>query len=194
MWIHRTVEVQDGDKLALLLPGMTPRITVSIDFVSRAVGAQSYSLELNEQAFSNEVAGARTFGFKSQLEEMNRRGLALGGSLRNAILVDGHKVVNEEGLRFDDEFVRHKVLDCLGDLSLAGVPIIGHFYAHKPGHALNQALLSALFTQPDAWSYLSVSEFNGLFGGQQAQAGGWTGAGLPPAAMSAGRKETAKKS
>jgi UDP-3-O-[3-hydroxymyristoyl] N-acetylglucosamine deacetylase len=106
---------------------------------------------------------ARTFGFKRDLETLRARGLARGGSLGNAVLIDEGGILNPEGLRFADEFVRHKALDCLGDLSLAGAPIIGHFHGHKPGHALNNALLAALFTQQKSWSYVPLGEYHQLW-------------------------------
>ena len=95
---------------------------------------------------------------------MQDRGLIKGGSLRNAVLVDGDRIVNKEGLRFENEFVRHKILDCLGDLSLAGVPIFGHYFAHRPGHAMNTALLKKLFEERSSWSYIAVEEYNTLMG------------------------------
>lgn len=156
--ILRSVEIRHGEKHAMLMPSATPRITVSIDFPQAAVGTQTLSVELVDEAFRRQVAPARTFGFTEHLADLRRRGLALGGSLRNAVLVDGDRIVNPGGLRFRDEFVRHKILDCYGDLSLAGLPIIGHFHAHRPGHALNQALLAALFQARDAWSYLELED------------------------------------
>ena len=101
---------------------------------------------------------------RNKIENLKSQGLILGGSLRNAVLVDGDRIVNEEGLRYDNEFVRHKVLDCLGDLSLAGVQIIGHLYAYKPGHQLNTAVVKEVFEQRDAWSYLAVDELDMLLG------------------------------
>ena len=164
IWIQRPIEVRDGDKYAILMPGNTPRITVEIDFDSAAVGSQTLSVELVDEAFRRQVARARTFGFMNQIEALKKRGLIKGGSLRNAILVDGDRIVNDSGLRYRDEFVRHKVLDCLGDLSLAGVPILGHYYAYKPGHALNSRLMEQLFESRDSWSYITVDEFNALMG------------------------------
>ena len=164
MWLHRVVEVRDGDKLAMLLPGPHSRITVSIDFGERVVGAQSHTFEAGRDLFDAELARARTFGFRDQVEALHARGLALGGSQRNAIVIDADGVANPEGLRFADEFARHKVLDCLGDLSLAGVPIMGHFYGYKPGHGLNNALLLELFTQRDAWSYVTMDEYGRIQG------------------------------
>lgn len=151
--IKRPIRIADGDKFAILTPDAHCRVTVEIDFPGTAVGYQRLSLDLSEDVFARQVAQARTFGFAEQIAGLRDRGLALGGSTRNAILVDGHDVVNEEGLRFKDEFVRHKVLDVLGDLSLAGAPLLGHYYAYKPGHRLNTMLLREMFAQRDAWEY-----------------------------------------
>lgn len=164
IWIQRPVEVRDGDKYAILMPGNTPRITVEIDFDNSVVGSQTLSVELVDEDFRRQVARARTFGFMNQIEALKKRGLIKGGSLHNAILVDGDRIINESGLRYRDEFVRHKVLDCLGDLSLAGVPILGHYYAYKPGHGLNSLLMQKLFEVRDSWSYITVNEFNALMG------------------------------
>lgn len=164
IWIHRPVEVRDGDKFAILMPSNTPRITAEIAFDNPAIGTQTYSVELINEAFHNQVSRARTFGFKHQIDDLQKRGLIKGGSLHNAILVDGDRIINKEGLRYDDEFVRHKILDCLGDLALAGVPILGHYYARKPGHELNNALMHKLFDERGAWSYTTVDDFEALMG------------------------------
>lgn len=164
IWIHQPIEVRDGDKFAILLPSDVQRITVSIDFDSPAVGAQTLSVELVNEAFVKKVARARTFGFAHEIEHLRKRGLIRGGSLKNAVLVDGERIVNDEGLRFKDEFVRHKVLDCYGDLALAGVPILGHYYSYKPGHELNAAFLHKLFDNRTAWSYITVNEYHQLMG------------------------------
>jgi UDP-3-O-[3-hydroxymyristoyl] N-acetylglucosamine deacetylase len=156
--IHKPVTVCDDDKFALLMPDTVPRFTVEIDFANPAVGFQRYSAELVNGAFKLEVAAARTFGFSEQVDHLRAQGLALGGSLQNAIVIEREHILNEEGLRFEDEFVRHKVLDCIGDLALAGAPIMGHFFAHKPGHKLNNALVRQLFAQEDAWSYVTFGE------------------------------------
>ena len=155
--VHRPVVVREDDKVAILSPSLTPRITVEIDFPSAAVGFQQRSLELVKGVFNSAVAGARTFGFMHEVEYLRNQGLALGGSLENAIVIDGDTILNREGLRFQDEFVRHKILDCVGDLYLAGGPILGHFHGYKPGHKLNNELLYALFAQPNAWSYVAFS-------------------------------------
>lgn len=156
--LHKPITVCDGDKFALLMPDSTSKLTVEIDFASGAVGFQRYSVELNDDTFKRELARARTFGFAEQVGRLREMGLALGGSLQNAIVIEGERVVNQEGLRFHDEFVRHKILDCIGDLALAGTPIIGHFFAHKPGHKLNNALVHQLYTDVDAWSYVTFGE------------------------------------
>ena len=148
--ITKPVAVSDGDRFAVLLPSPQPRITVEIDFPSPAIGRQRCSLALQPDTFAREIAGARTFGFAHELRALRARGLAAGGSLRSAILVDGERVVNAEGLRFPDEFARHKLLDCIGDLSLLGVPVIGHLVAHKPGHRLCHRLLRAVDAAADA--------------------------------------------
>ncbi len=164
IWIQQPIEVREGDAYALLLPYPRQRITLSIDFPQTAIGAQTYSVELVNEAFLHQIARSRTFGFKEQIRQLHSRGLALGGSLNNAVLVDGGRIVNREGLRFADEFVRHKVLDAFGDLALAGVPIIGHYYAHKAGHALNRQLMRKLFESYAAWSYITVNEYEQMMG------------------------------
>jgi len=164
IWIQRPIEIRDGDKYAILMPSNTPRITAEIAFDNQAIGTQTYSVELVNEAFHNHVSRARTFGFKHQIDELKNRGLIQGGSLHNAILVDGDRIINKEGLRYKDEFVRHKILDCLGDLALAGVPILGHYYARKPGHALNNALMHKLFDERGSWSYTTVDDFERLMG------------------------------
>lgn len=169
IWIHHPIEVRTKDKYAIMMPSDVQRITVSIDFNNPLVGSQTLSVELVNEAFVKSVARARTFGFTSELSALQKAGLIQGGSLNNAILVDGERIVNEEGLRFEDEFVRHKILDCYGDLSLAGVPILGHYYAHKPGHELNALFLQKLFDSYSAWSYISIDDYQQLMGRQQTE-------------------------
>jgi UDP-3-O-[3-hydroxymyristoyl] N-acetylglucosamine deacetylase len=159
MLVEETVEVRIDDKVARLEPCPITRITAEIDFPDTAVGSQRLSTVMTEPVFKRDLARARTFGFADQIEDLYERELALGGSPQNAILIDGDVVVNEEGLRFHDEFVRHKILDIIGDLSLAGVPVIGHFYGYKPGHALNQALLRKFISNERAWSYVMLDEY-----------------------------------
>ena len=159
MLVEETVEVRIDDKVVRLEPCPITRITAEIDFPDTVVGSQRLSTVVTEPVFKRDLSRARTFGFADQIEDLYERELALGGSPQNAILIDGDVVVNEEGLRFQDEFVRHKILDIIGDLSLAGVPVIGHFYGYKPGHALNQALLRKFISNEHAWSYVMLDEY-----------------------------------
>lgn len=154
--INKPVVVADGDRYALLLPDPQPRVTVEINFPNPVIGRQRYSTTMESEVFVREIAAARTFGFAKDVQAMRARGLAGGGSLSSAILVDEYGVVNEEGLRFSDEFVRHKLLDCIGDLALLGVPVIGHLVAHKPGHKLCHQLMQTLHTTPDAASLVTL--------------------------------------
>lgn len=154
--ILEPVEVRMGAKSAALLPsdgfdGLD--IDVTIRFADSAIGTQRRRVHLTPQSFLNEIADARTFGFLADVESMRAAGLGLGASMANAVVVDSGRVVNPEGLRFDDEFVRHKMLDAIGDLSLAGAPICGRFVADQPGHALNARLVRALLDTPEAWCW-----------------------------------------
>jgi UDP-3-O-[3-hydroxymyristoyl] N-acetylglucosamine deacetylase len=158
IWIDHPIQVRQGESFAILEPSAIPKITVGIDFDSAAIGKQSRSVDLIDNQFDTEIAPARTFGFASELEQLRAQGLALGGSMRNAVLVEDDQVVNDEGLRFDDEFVRHKILDCCGDLALAGLPIFGHLNTYKPGHRLNHALLREMFAHRNSWSRLSYGQ------------------------------------
>ena len=159
IWVHKPLEIRDGERHVAILPSNRPMITVGINFPNTVVGAQTFSVELINEAFRRDVARARTFGFAQDIDALQKRGFALGGSLKNAVLVDGDRIVNGDGLRYPDEFVRHKILDVLGDMTLAGVPVMGHFYAYKPGHDLNNALIKRLFEERSAWSYISMDEF-----------------------------------
>lgn len=123
----------------------------SIDFAEAAIGRQSRSMRLLNGAFVDELAKARTFGRLHEVEQLRSIGLARGGSLENAIVVDGDKVLNADGLRFDDEFVRHKMLDAVGDLALAGAPIVGAYRGVRAGHGLTNLLLRKLFADPSAF-------------------------------------------
>ena len=167
MLVQDTVEFRDGDRFVRLEPCPITRITAEIDFPDTAVGSQRLSVVMTEPVFKRDVARARTFGFADQIEDLYERELALGGSPRNAILVDGERIINDEGLRFQDEFVRHKILDIVGDLSLAGVPVIGHFHGYKPGHRLNQALLRKFISDESAWSYVMLDEYEDVPGLQR---------------------------
>jgi UDP-3-O-[3-hydroxymyristoyl] N-acetylglucosamine deacetylase len=153
--ILKPVEAAHGDKRAALLPSASARPGLEVDFEiafdSLAIGRQRIALRVDEASFRRELAEARTFGFVHEVEALRARGLAQAGGLENAIVVDGDRVLNPEGLRFADEFVRHKALDAVGDLYILGAPVIGRFEASRAGHALNNALVRALVARPDAW-------------------------------------------
>ncbi|MEL7128706.1 MAG: UDP-3-O-acyl-N-acetylglucosamine deacetylase [Pseudomonadota bacterium] len=153
--ILEDISVSDGRKWARLSPVDNDALHLSarIDFESRAIGVQEASLELVPGIFAEDIAFARTFGFSQQVEALKARGLARGGSLENAIVVDGDTVVNPEGLRCRDEFVRHKLLDAIGDLALIGGHIAGAYTAEQPGHALNNALVRKVLETPSAWCW-----------------------------------------
>ena len=151
--IHKEVRVTVADSEASLKPGDHLDLRFEIDFESQAVARQELSLGLMNGSFCKELASARTFGFLHEVEQLRAAGLAKGGSLNNAVVVSGDEILNEDGLRFEDEFVRHKMLDAVGDLYLAGAPIIGCFTGARSGHAANNALLRALFADREAWSY-----------------------------------------
>lgn len=172
IWVIRTIKVHQGDRYAVMMPANRQRITTSINFPGTAIGVQKLSMDRLDRVFGSELAGARTFGFAGEIESLHSLGLARGGSLMNTVLVDGMHIVNEEGLRYRDEFVRHKILDCVGDLSLAGAPILGHYCCHKPGHELNAAFLRHFFKNTDSWTYISFDNFNRLMGGDNTQDGG----------------------
>jgi UDP-3-O-[3-hydroxymyristoyl] N-acetylglucosamine deacetylase len=156
--IERPIQVRQGERFAVLKPCVVPRVSVEIEFASNAIGTQCVSIDLVDNLFETEIAPARTFGFAEEVEQLRAQGLALGGSMRNTVLIDEDRVINEEGLRFDDEFARHKILDCYGDLALAEAPIFGHLHTYKPGHRLNHALLREMYKQQDAWSKLTYAE------------------------------------
>lgn len=155
--ILKPVEVTDGDKSARFAPHRGFKIEFSIDFDHPIFenSAKSVCVDFATTSYVKEVSRARTFGFMQDVERMRAQGLALGGSLDNAIVLDEYRVLNNDGLRYEDEFVKHKVLDAIGDLYLLGHPVIGAFAAHKSGHALNNALLRRLLEQQDAWDYVS---------------------------------------
>jgi UDP-3-O-[3-hydroxymyristoyl] N-acetylglucosamine deacetylase len=145
------VRVSDGDKWAMLCPAERQQFVTSIDFTHPAIGQQCHELTLDTDRFRRDIAAARTFGFVDQIEALREQGLARGGSLDNAIVLDAERVLNPGGLRHANEFARHKLLDCVGDVYLAGAPIIGRILTHKGGHGLNNRLLRAMFGNSGAW-------------------------------------------
>jgi UDP-3-O-[3-hydroxymyristoyl] N-acetylglucosamine deacetylase len=155
--IRRTVEVRDGDKWARFEPFDGLKLTFSIVFDHPVFekSAQEACVDFAHTSYVKEVARARTFGFMQDVEAMRSNGLAQGGSLENAIVMDEYRVLNAEGLRFGDEFVKHKLLDAIGDLYLLGYPLIGAFAAHKSGHGLNNRLLRETLARKEAWELVS---------------------------------------
>jgi UDP-3-O-[3-hydroxymyristoyl] N-acetylglucosamine deacetylase len=149
--ILKPVTVTAHGKMARLEPAEGFELRCEIQFDHPLIESQSMTIPFSGERFKSEIARARTFGFAERVEELWSRGLALGGSLKNAVVVSRDRVLNEEGLRFPDEFVRHKVLDGLGDLYLAGAPLIGRFVARCSGHSMHNKLLRALFADPSAW-------------------------------------------
>lgn len=151
--IKRPVRVEEGEKWASFEPYNGFKITFTIDFdhPAFATRAQTATLDFASTSFVKEVSRARTFGFLSDIEILRQQSFALGGSLDNAVVVDDYRVLNEDGLRFEDEFVRHKILDAIGDLYLLGHSLIGAFHGYKSGHALNNKLLLALLADQAAW-------------------------------------------
>ncbi len=149
--ILRPIEIIEGDKRAALVPSRRFEVAVEIAFDSPAIGRQRLDVAVDEHAFRTVLAGCRTFGFLHEVEALRAAGLAQGGSLENAIVVDGDSVLNPEGLKHPDEFVRHKAVDAIGDLATLGRPLIGRYEGRFAGHALNNALARALLAQPDAW-------------------------------------------
>jgi UDP-3-O-[3-hydroxymyristoyl] N-acetylglucosamine deacetylase len=145
------VTVQDGDKVVSLTPAPRASFTGMITYQNPAIGTQAYGVEMLNGNFRHEISAARTFGLESEVEAMRSAGLALGGSLANAIVVGDQGVLNPDGLRFQDEFIRHKLLDAIGDLMLAGRPIIAAYRGEKMSHAMNNALVRKMLATPEAW-------------------------------------------
>lgn len=154
--VLKNILVEEKGRIASLGPGHGFSINLEIDFENPHVAKQAYLFDAGSVEFKNELSGARTFGFETDIEEMRNRGLALGGSLKNAIVVGENGVLNEGGLRYENEFARHKALDAMGDLYLSGASILGVYKGYCAGHALNNKLLSALFSDRRAWEMIEI--------------------------------------
>jgi UDP-3-O-[3-hydroxymyristoyl] N-acetylglucosamine deacetylase len=154
--VLKTVRVEQKDAFASLAPSETSDYAFEIDFPTAAIGRQTFALTLSPHDFTDQIAPARTFGFVAELEGLNRMNLAKGASLENTIALADHGVINRDIMRFSDEFVRHKILDAIGDMALAGAPLLAHFSGHKSGHGLNNALLRALFADPANYQKLML--------------------------------------
>ncbi len=155
--IKKTVQVMEGDKWVRFEPYDGFKVSFTIDFSHPVLDSSSQSLTVDfaTTSYIKEVSRARTFGFMQDVEMLRSQGLALGGSLDNAIVMDEFRILNSDGLRYEDEFVKHKVLDAIGDLYLLGHPLVGAFTGYKSGHALNNRLLRCLLSEADAWEYVS---------------------------------------
>jgi len=158
--IKKAVEVREGDRWVRFEPFNGYKLAFTINFAHPVFAAtrQEVTIDLGEHSYIKEVSRARTFGFMQDVEAMRAQGLALGGNLDNAIVMDEYRVINPDGLRFEDEFVKHKVLDAIGDLYLLGHPLIGAFSGYKSGHALNNALLRALLADEQAWEFVTFGK------------------------------------
>ncbi len=158
--IRKAVEVHDGDKWVKFEPYNGYKLDFTIKFPHPVIAStpQKLTVDLGEHSYVRDISRARTFGFMHEVEAMRAQGRALGGTLDNSIVMDDYRVINPEGLRFEDEFVKHKVLDAIGDLYLLGHPLIGAFSGYKSGHALNNALLRALLADEDAWEFVTFGK------------------------------------
>ena len=156
--IKRPLTVSSGDRYINVYPSLELRITYVIDFDHPMLSKQTYVLRFSGPAFIKEICRARTFGFLKDVETLKGNGFAQGGSLDNAIVLDDYRVLNTDGLRYEDEFVRHKILDLMGDLYLLGMPIIGHFVINKSGHALNHSFLTELTSKKKCWKVVKFSD------------------------------------
>jgi len=153
--IKKPFKVDDGNRSVSIYPSKELKITYMIDFQHPLLRNQEYELTFSGRDFVREISTARTFGFLKDVETLKKNGLARGGSLDNAVVIDDFRIINEDGLRFDDEFVRHKILDFIGDISIVGSPIIGHFVVKKSGHFLNQHMLRKLMESKKHWKVMT---------------------------------------
>jgi UDP-3-O-[3-hydroxymyristoyl] N-acetylglucosamine deacetylase len=157
--VLKSVVVEENGAYGELTPYNGFHLDVEIDFDTKLIGKQRIEIDLNPGSFRRELSRARTFGFMKDVERLWAAGLALGASLENTVAIGDDRVINREGLRFTDEFVRHKALDAVGDLALAGAPILGSFRSYRGGHRLNALVLKALFADPDAWTMIEAPRY-----------------------------------
>ena len=163
--ITRPLSYTTGDKSIRIEPYDGFKVTGRIHFDDEFISEQRYSVEVTKERFCKEIATARTFGFVEQVEYLWQNGLALGGTLDNVIAIhwDRRSILNEDGLRFDDEFIRHKVLDVIGDIALLGSPVLGHVIADRSGHSLHLGLMQTIIENPDCWEYVTFKKRGGAF-------------------------------
>jgi UDP-3-O-[3-hydroxymyristoyl] N-acetylglucosamine deacetylase len=157
--VLKRISVEEAGAYGELTPHNGFRLDVEIDFDTPLIGTQRFEIDLNPGSFRRELARARTFGFMKDVERLWAAGLALGASLENTVAIGDDRVINREGLRFSDEFVRHTALDAVGDLALAGAPILGAFRSHRGGHRLNALVLKALFADTEAWTMVEAPRY-----------------------------------
>ena len=160
--VKKPIELKEDGKMVGVYPCSTYKITCTIEYDHSLIKRQSYSVDLSDQVFEREICRARTFGFLHEYEYFKRYGLARGVSLDNVVVIDSKDVINKDGLRYKDEFVRHKILDCIGDFSLLGMPILGHVVVSKSGHAFNHAFLKEFFSQKESWETRTINTENEL--------------------------------
>lgn len=156
--VKEPIELIEEGKMVGIYPCSTYKITCTIEYDHPLINEQSYSVEVSDHVWEQDISRARTFGFLHEYEYLKRYGLARGVTLENVIAIDDKDVLNEGGLRFQDEFVRHKILDCIGDFSLLGMPILGHVVAKKAGHAFNHSFLKKFFAEKESWETRTINE------------------------------------
>ncbi|MBW2489798.1 MAG: UDP-3-O-acyl-N-acetylglucosamine deacetylase [Deltaproteobacteria bacterium] len=156
--IKEPIELKKDGKMVGIYPCSTYKITCTIEYDHPLIKTQSYSVDVSELVWESEISRARTFGFLHEYEYLKKYGLARGVTLENVIAIDDKDVINESGLRYQDEFVRHKILDCIGDFSLLGMPILGHVVAEKSGHAFNHSFLKKIFTEKESWETRTIKD------------------------------------
>jgi len=155
--VKKPIELIEEGKMVGIYPCSTYKITCTIEYNHPLINQQSYSVEVSDHVWEQDICRARTFGFLHEYEYLKRYGLARGVTLENVIAIDDKDVLNKGGLRFQDEFVRHKILDCIGDFSLLGMPILGHVVAKKTGHAFNHSFLKKFFTEKESWETRTIN-------------------------------------
>jgi UDP-3-O-[3-hydroxymyristoyl] N-acetylglucosamine deacetylase len=155
--VKEPIELIEDDKMVGIYPCSTYKITCTIEYNHPLINQQSYSVEVSDHVWEQDISKARTFGFLHEYEYLKRYGLARGVTLDNVIAIDDNDVINEGGLRYQDEFVRHKILDCIGDFSLLGMPILGHIVAKKAGHAFNHSFLKKFFAEKESWETRTIN-------------------------------------
>lgn len=160
--VKEPIELKEDGKFVGIYPASKFKITCTIYYDHPLIKEQSYSIDVSDQVFEKEICRARTFGFLQEIEYLKKYGFARGGSLDNVIVLDEKDILNKDGLRFPDEFVRHKILDCIGDFSLLGMPVLGHVIVNKSGHSFNHAFLKKFFENKKSWETRIIHDINEL--------------------------------